>query len=79
MRFMMIDQDHTNIADIEAAAASFLDYGVGHIAYVRRIDAQDASGYGIFAANGVQIAIAANSADAYGFLMQHDLTPVVLH
>ncbi len=57
----------------------FLNYGVGQVAYVRHINGPDASGYGIFAANGAQIAVAADSSSAYGFLMKHDLMPVVLH
>lgn len=57
----------------------FLDYGVGQVAYVRHVKGPDATGYGIFAANGAQIAVAADSSSAYGFLMEHDLMPVVLH
>ncbi len=75
----MIDQNKTDIAEIESAATSFLDYGVGHIAYVRPIKHESAAGYGIFAANGAQIATATDSSSAYGFLMQHELMPVNLH
>lgn len=57
----------------------FLDYGVGQVAYVRHVKGPDATGYGIFAANGAQIAVAADSSTAFGFLMDHDLMPVVLH
>jgi hypothetical protein len=57
----------------------FLNYGVGQVAYVRHVSGPDASGYGIFAANGAQIAVASDSSSAYGFLMEHDLMPVVLH
>lgn len=57
----------------------FLDYGVGQVAYVRPVSGPDASGFGIFAANGAQIAVAEDSSTAFGFLMEHDLMPVVLH
>lgn len=75
----MIDQNKTELAEIEAAATSFLDYGVGQVAYVRPISQESAVGYGIYAANGAQIATTTDSASALGFLVQHDLMPVVLH
>lgn len=79
----MIDQNPThsnktkNIADQNLGA--FLDYGVGHVAYVRPIKEENAFGYGIFAANGAPIGVVADSASAYSFLMEHNLVPVVLH
>lgn len=75
----MIDQNKTELTEIEDSAISFLDYGVGHIAYVRPIKQESAVGYDIFAANGAQIATASDSDSAYGFLMQHDLVAVNLH
>lgn len=75
----MSEQNQTDITTIEAANVSFLDYGVGQVAYVRHVSGPDASGYGIFAANGAQIAVASDSSSAYDFLMEHDLTPVILH
>lgn len=75
----MVDQNQTDISALEAATATFLDYGVGHIAYVRPIVEESATGFGIFAANGAQIAIAQDSSSAYGFLMEHDLMPISLH
>lgn len=67
----------TSVADLNHNG--FLDYGVGQVAYVRHVSGPEATGYGIFAANGAQIALATDSSSAYGFLMEHDLIPVVLH
>lgn len=75
----MTEQNQTDIAAVEAATKSFLDYGVGQVAYVRHVSSPEATGYGIFAANGAQIAVAADRSTAYGFLMEHDLMAVVLH
>lgn len=79
----MIDQTPTHSNDTENTAdqnlGAFLDYGVGHVAYVRPIKEENATGYGIFAANGAQIGVVTDSESAYGFLMEHDLVPVVLH
>lgn len=75
----MMEQDQQNIAEINAATTSFLEYGLGHVAYVHKVEGPDAMGFGIFAANGAQIAVAADSATAYGFLLQNDLTPVSVH
>ncbi len=75
----MIDQNQTELAKIEAAATSFLDYGVGHIAYVRPNKEDSDASYDIYAANGSQIASASDRSSVFGFLMQHDLVPVNLH
>lgn len=70
----------TNAASVaDLNQNGFLEYGVGQVAYVRLVNGPDATGYGIFAANGEQIAVAEDSSTAYGFLMDHDLMPVVLH
>lgn len=75
----MMKQDQQNIAEINAATTSFLEYGLGQVAYVHRVEGPDAVGFGIFAANGAQIALAQDSASAYGFLLQQELTPVSVH
>lgn len=79
----MIDQTPQDLNKTETTAETsqgrFLDYGVGQVAYVRPIKEESAVGYGIYAANGAQIAIATDTASAYGFLMQHDLIPISLH
>lgn len=79
----MIDQTPQDLNKTETTAETsqgrFLDYGVGQVAYVRPIKEESAVGYGIYAANGAQIAIATDTASAYGFLMQHDLMPISLH
>ena len=70
---------NTDDNDQQLYQENFLEYGVGQVAYVRHVSDPEASGYGIFAANGAQIAVASDSSSAYGFLLEHDLTPVILH
>jgi hypothetical protein len=60
-------------------AAAFLALGTPQIAYVRPVTVEGADRWGIFAANGTGIGLAATRDQAFGAARQHDLEPVSVH
>jgi len=51
--------------------------GVQHLAYVRPM--AEAEGYGIFAADGTQMALVGDRSVAFAIVRQNDLEPVSVH
>ena len=65
--------DTNNLPNANDAAMSML--GVTHVAYIRQV--QD--GYGVFAADGTQLAVFESRDAAYYTARQHNLEPVSIH
>ena len=49
--------------------------GVSHVAYIRQVD----TGYGVFAADGTQLAVFESRDAAYYTARQHNLEPLSIH
>jgi len=49
------------------------------LAYIRPVHTDKGDGYGVFAADGTQLAIFSNRDAAYFAAKQHDLEPVHIH
>ncbi|CAG4917544.1 unnamed protein product [Acidocella sp. C78] len=80
---------HDGIAD-DAPFQAFLDphhitesqladLGLQEIAYVRPIMTPSGPAFGVFAANGVPMAVAADNNVARAAIVQHELAPVSVH
>lgn len=59
--------------------ADFATIGVNEVAYVRKIQGEQGQLFGIFAADGTQLAIAATSDLAFAAIRQNDMEPLSLH
>ncbi|HLW27294.1 MAG TPA: DUF1150 family protein [Kiloniellales bacterium] len=59
--------------------ADFAAVGVNEIAYVRQVETEQGQLYGIFAADGTQLAVAASMALAFAAIRQNDMEPMSLH
>ncbi|WP_174502705.1 DUF1150 family protein [Acidiphilium sp. C61] len=55
------------------------ELGLEEIAYVRPIMTPSGPAFGVFAANGVPMAIAADNNVARAAIVQHELAPVSVH
>jgi len=53
--------------------------GVQNVAYVRPVDHEGEPAFGIFSADGTQMAIAANRDLAFAVIRQSDLEPASVH
>ncbi len=58
---------------------SLLNLGINDVAYVRPLMTPNGRGFGVYAANGEQYALADSVASAYGFIREHELRPVSLN
>ncbi|MBM3583222.1 MAG: DUF1150 family protein [Alphaproteobacteria bacterium] len=59
--------------------AAFLALGTPQISYVRPVTVEGADRWGIFAANGTGLGLAATRDQAFAVARQHDLEPVSVH
>lgn len=59
-------------------AQDFLNFGLGHIAYIRPVsdDGGDAGHWGIFAADGTMMTAHDNAEDAFLALRENNLRPI---
>jgi hypothetical protein len=53
--------------------------GMQNMAYLRAVTLEDTPGFGIFAADGTQLAFAPSRALAVAAVREHDLEPVSVH
>ena len=63
----------------QISAQDFLALGVNDLAYVKPIVVDDTTAFGVFAANGTQIAVLPSREVAITAVRQHDLEPVSVH
>lgn len=49
------------------------------LAYVRPVQTDQGSGYGVYSADGTQLAVFSTQDAAYFAAKQHDLEPVLIH
>ncbi len=66
-------------ADTGLSDQDLLDFGSGHVAYIRPITIMDRPMYAIHAADGTPISIAETQDVAIEAIRQHDLDPIRLH
>lgn len=57
----------------------FAAFLAGDIAYIRHVDQDGMSGFGIFAADGTQLTIMADREVAEAAVRQHGMEPVSVH
>ena len=74
---MVIHNDLQSLRQI--SPADFASIGVNEIAYVRKVEGDQGSLYGIFAADGTQLAMAATHDLAFAAIRQNDMEPMSLH
>jgi len=63
----------------QMSAHDFANWGVAHVAYVKPLEIEGRTLWGVFAANGQQVALMDNPATARASLIQNDLEPVSVH
>lgn len=63
----------------QISPADFASVGLNQIAYVRKIEGPQGELFGIFAADGTQMAVAANQELAFAAIRQHEMEPLSLH
>jgi len=68
---------HDDIRRITPQALALL--GMQDLAYLRAITLDGTAGYGIFAADGTQLAFAPSRALAVAAVREHELQPVSVH
>jgi hypothetical protein len=72
--------DRSSATHREAMApAVFLALGTPQLAYVRPVEVESVMRWGIFAANGSGLGLAATRDQAFVAARQHDLEPVSVH
>ena len=59
--------------------AQLAELGLEEIAYVRPIMTPNGPAFGVFAANGVPMAVAADNSVARAAIVHHELAPVSVH
>lgn len=63
----------------QLSAKDFVAFGMDHIAYVKPVEEDGATGYAVHAADGTQLAILPARDVAFATIRQHDLEPVSVH
>jgi hypothetical protein len=53
--------------------------GMQDLAYVKRVTVEDETAFGIFAADGTQVALLPDRAVAFATVRQHEMQPVSVH
>jgi len=53
--------------------------GMQDVAYVKRVTVDDETAFGIFAADGTQVALLPDRAVAFAAVRQHEMQPVSVH
>jgi hypothetical protein len=62
------------------SATDLAALGMQHVAYVKQIEVEGTASYGIFAADGTQMAVVGADRDiAFAVVRQNDLEPVSVH
>lgn len=62
------------------SANDFQMLGMNHVAYVKELDGTDSPRFGVYAANGIEIALMEVDRDvAFATVRQHDMEPVSVH
>ncbi|HLS69585.1 MAG TPA: DUF1150 family protein [Kiloniellales bacterium] len=74
---MMMDNNLHTLRHI--SSADFAAIGVNEIAYVRKVESDQGQLFGIFAADGTQLAMAASLDLAVAAIRQNDMEPMSLH
>ncbi|HEX3065206.1 MAG TPA: DUF1150 family protein [Dongiaceae bacterium] len=70
---------NTNEASRIFSSQDFAVFGMQSLAYLRKITVDGTPGFGIFAADGTQLAFAPSRALAVAAVREHDLEPVSVH
>jgi hypothetical protein len=60
-------------------AKEFALLGVQDFAYVKRVTITDGAAFGVYAADGTQVAVLPDREIAFATVRQHDLEPVSVH
>ncbi|HLW27914.1 MAG TPA: DUF1150 family protein [Kiloniellales bacterium] len=74
---MFMQNDQQTLRHI--SQADFATVGVNEVAYVRKVQGDKGELYGIFAADGTQLAVAATCDLAWAAIRQNDMEPLSLH
>ena len=61
------------------SSREFALLGMNDMAYVKRVVVNDEVKYGIYSADGTQLALAPSEEFAYATIRQNDLEPVTVH
>jgi hypothetical protein len=70
----------SEIAEKIMSPADFEMLGMHHVAYVKKIGGHDCTRFGVYAANGAEIALMDVDRDvAFATVRQHDMEPVSVH
>jgi hypothetical protein len=87
-----MDMNASNPADTNGQAAQpglvdirhlseqqLMQLGVSQIAYVKPVQTQEGTAYAIHAADGTPMALAADRQVAIAAILQHEMTPALVH
>lgn len=74
---MYSPDDPNDLADFFPPAHVFGDHGT--LAYVRPVTTEKGQGYGVYAADGTQLAVFGTRDAAFYAAMQHELNPMLVH
>jgi len=69
----------STVERVQMTAQELAVLGVQNVAYVRPVDHEGEPAFGIFSADGTQMAIAANRDLAFAVIRQNDLEPASVH
>jgi len=61
------------------SASELAVLGLQHLAYVKQVTVEGTEGYGIFAADGTQMALVGDRDIAFAVVRQNELMPVSVH
>ena len=64
---------------LPVADKAMAHFGLTYMAYIRPVTVGEQLGYGVFAADGTQLAVFATEEAAYVTAKQHDLQPMPVH
>jgi hypothetical protein len=73
----MDDQNIDKLRTISPEEFALL--GMQDLAYVKRVTVDDETAFGIFAADGTQVALLPDRAVAFAAVRQHEMQPVSVH
>ncbi len=71
----MIDQNPR----LEISPEAFALLGAPDIAYIKPVVTDHGTGFGIYSANGKEMAVVADRDVAFALVRQHDMEPVSVH
>jgi len=61
------------------SSKDFASFGLGDLAYVKRVETEDGEGFAIHAADGTPLAVLSERDIAFATIRQNDLEPVSVH